>query len=344
MNRSVAPSTVHSPSDTSHRWSIHVCFSRPMSRERMELLAEVRFYQLGSMESWMRSQTTVLSPHGSPGFSMAGVPPARPTVAHTGSPGRRVLYQPAPHSPAPPPRAAAAVTATTPGTMRTPHPIRAAFMEAAAASPAPGGGPAYSIPCSSAVVQAPPYAHKHAATHAPTGGEQTAGASAAPSKWTSKYLVSNDGLRDAANTLMELAFIGPHRSLHAGKLAFIGPHRSLYAGKVSLRISAGACRHERPSSLLAGAPSGEAARGRPELVAVRSTAGWSFDLALKPGSTEEELFNKYHISEFVQDNWFVLGAVLKDQFGVVMEEDTGVRPACAACRRCTLAVTLTKVF
>jgi hypothetical protein len=46
----------------------------------------------------------------------------------------------------------------------------------------------------------------------------------------------------------------------------------------------------------------------------------------------------------VQDNWFVLGAVLKDQFGIVMEEDTGARPSCAACRRCTLAVTLTKVF
>ena len=45
-----------------------------------------------------------------------------------------------------------------------------------------------------------------------------------------------------------------------------------------------------------------------------------------------------------QDNWFVLGAILKDQFGVVLEEDPAGRPTCAACRRTCLAVTLNKIF
>jgi hypothetical protein len=38
------------------------------------------------------------------------------------------------------------------------------------------------------------------------------------------------------------------------------------------------------------------------------------------------LFQKYSVAEYVQDNWFVLSAILKDQYGVVMEED------CCACR------------
>ena len=30
-------------------------------------------------------------------------------------------------------------------------------------------------------------------------------------KWTSKYLNTNEGLRDIVNTLLELAFLPPHR-------------------------------------------------------------------------------------------------------------------------------------
>ena len=53
------------------------------------------------------------------------------------------------------------------------------------------------------------------------------------------------------------------------------------------------------------------------------------------------------MNRFPQDNWFVLVAVLKDQFGVVLEEEGGPappRPSCAACRRNHLAVTLHKIF
>ncbi len=43
----------------------------------------------------------------------------------------------------------------------------------------------------------------------------------------------------------------------------------------------------------------------------------------------------------------MLGAILKDQFGVVLEEDVADpahRPPCPACRRTNLAVTLTKIY
>jgi hypothetical protein len=122
-------------------------------------------------------------------------------------------------------------------------------------------------------------------------------------------------------------------------------HLRLSASQVSLRISS-ECRHDRASSLLPLPPAGASARGRPELVSVKSTSGWSFELQLKPGTTDSELFDKYNICGAVQDNWFVLGAVLKDQFGVQIEEDNSARPSCLACRRSHLALTLTltKVF
>ena len=40
----------------------------------------------------------------------------------------------------------------------------------------------------------------------------------AEAKWTAKYMRSNDEVREVVNTLMELAFIAPHPSLHAGKV------------------------------------------------------------------------------------------------------------------------------
>eukprot|EP00878_Enallax_costatus_P006504 GHUV01006819.1.p2 GENE.GHUV01006819.1~~GHUV01006819.1.p2 ORF type:complete len:141 (+),score=11.05 GHUV01006819.1:284-706(+) len=46
----------------------------------------------------------------------------------------------------------------------------------------------------------------------------------------------------------------------------------------------------------------------------------------------------------VQDNFFVLTAVLKDQYGVLMEEDNTARPKCVACRRNNITVTLHKVL
>lgn len=44
----------------------------------------------------------------------------------------------------------------------------------------------------------------------------------------------------------------------------------------------------------------------------------------------------------MQDNFFVLTAVMKDQYGVMMEEDNSNRPKCVACKRNHVAVTLQK--
>lgn len=78
-------------------------------------------------------------------------------------------------------------------------------------------------------------------------------------------------------------------------------------------------------------------------VDVAGALGWRFAFTLRP-SSDPLLWDKYSISSAVQDNWFVLGAVLKDQFGVVLEEDTSARPTCAACRRTNLAVSLIKIY
>ena len=81
-----------------------------------------------------------------------------------------------------------------------------------------------------------------------------------------------------------------------------------------------------------------------QVVSAKSASGWSFNLDLKPGSSDPDLARKYYIGEVVQENWFVLCAVLKDQFGVLMEEQGGERPSCLACKRTNLAITLNKIF
>ena len=54
-------------------------------------------------------------------------------------------------------------------------------------------------------------------------------------KWTTKYLRSNQKLQEVVTTLLELAFLPPHRSLHAGKVQI---------------AFAAECSHERLPSLL----------------------------------------------------------------------------------------------
>jgi hypothetical protein len=56
-------------------------------------------------------------------------------------------------------------------------------------------------------------------------------------KWTTKYLRSNQRLQEVVTTLLELAFLPPHRSLHAGKVQV---------------TFAAECSHERLPSLLIG--------------------------------------------------------------------------------------------
>lgn len=63
------------------------------------------------------------------------------------------------------------------------------------------------------------------------GGPQEGG------KWTAKYLRQHDDLRRVADTLMELAFLPPHKALHVGKV-----HISITS----------TCDHDSAGSLVGG--------------------------------------------------------------------------------------------
>ncbi|GLC47961.1 hypothetical protein PLESTB_000044100 [Pleodorina starrii] len=145
--------------------------------------------------------------------------------------------------------------------------------------------------------------------------------------WTSKYLRGNEPLRELVNTLLELAFLAPHKALNLGK--------------VHISISV-ACGHSAEGSLVGNKE--EHMRFKLLEVRVKGAMGWTFDLTLRP-SSEAVLWDKYGgVAAAVQDNWFVLGAILKDQFGVLMEEDCAARPACMACRRTCLSIILNKIY
>ena len=54
------------------------------------------------------------------------------------------------------------------------------------------------------------------------------------------------------------------------------------------------------------------------------------------------LYQKYNVCEYVQDNWFVLSAILKDQYGICMEEDHCCCKGSLLTRRHNLHITLSK--
>ena len=55
------------------------------------------------------------------------------------------------------------------------------------------------------------------------------------------------------------------------------------------------------------------------------------------------LYQKYNVAEYVQDNWFVLSAILKDQYGIIMEEDCCCsRHTSILARRHNMNITLSK--
>eukprot|EP00798_Chlamydomonas_sp_ICE-L_P029385 gene29385-5738_t len=174
--------------------------------------------------------------------------------------------------------------------------IRQVFLQATQAGPSANASPAYSLP------------------HQPDSD-----------KWTTKYLSTNDELRNVVDTLLELAFVHPHSSMHAGKTC--------------VTISS-ACNHDQAASLLGGMR--EQMKNKIQVVKSTGAAGWSFEFPIRPGG-DPTLFEKYNIVEYVQDNWFVLLAILKDQFGVLLEEEVRKRPDCVACRRTNMAVLLTKI-
>ncbi|GFH05557.1 uncharacterized protein HaLaN_00037 [Haematococcus lacustris] len=96
------------------------------------------------------------------------------------------------------------------------------------------------------------------------------------------------------------------------ELAYSAPHAALQAGKVSVSVDPGPCEHNKPGSLVGGSQA--QLRSKHQVVTVRNTStGWSMQFDMRPGC-DLSLFEKYSIADFVQDNWFMLTAVLKDQF------------------------------
>jgi hypothetical protein len=130
-----------------------------------------------------------------------------------------------------------------------------------------------------------------------------------------------------------------------------------------------------------GGGGGSDARGRLQVLSVKSSAGWAFELALRPGG-DADLYERYSIAEYLQvtrlfgylralraavwasraqnqqttqhphphrlkmikDNLYVLAAALRDEHVIALEEDASARPSCAACRRACFAVTLERRY
>lgn len=45
-----------------------------------------------------------------------------------------------------------------------------------------------------------------------------------------------------------------------------------------------------------------------------------------------------------QDNWFMVTAVLKEQYGIHLEEDLSSRPSCLACRRNNISLNMQRIY
>lgn len=133
-------------------------------------------------------------------------------------------------------------------------------------------------------------------------------------RWTSKYLRSNPKIRGVVDTILELAFMPPNRALNVGKV----------------HVSIVSC------------PEGEAYLSNKCLVVkVSGALGWSFEFTVRP-TCDYCLYQKYNIAEYVQDNWFVLSAILKDQYGVCLEETCCSRHSSILSRRHSMHIALYK--
>ncbi|GBF88347.1 hypothetical protein Rsub_01059 [Raphidocelis subcapitata] len=312
------------------------------ARTRGRATRSRRYYQLTGFEAWLRAQD-IASPPASDGA-------ASPASAAYGSP-----LSAGPASPFSGYAAAAAAAAfARPSLLGVPPPPpRASVWEGSPLLPA-GGRPSSalasfggggSVPASAPPMRSSSYLPPSLGGPAPLARASSASAAlpdpAAPAskfvpqplesnafKWTAKYLQTNERMRGVVTTLLELAYLAPHRALHTGK--------------VSITI-ASECTHDRMTALL-GAPSGgDGLRDKLQVVSVKGSSGWAFEMALRP-SSELALFDKFSIAEFVQDNWFVLAAILKDEYGIIAEEDASNKPTCAACRRSNVSLTLEKHF
>lgn len=106
------------------------------------------------------------------------------------------------------------------------------------------------------------------------------------------------------------------------------PNRALTMGRVHV-------------SIVAAPENGAYLSNKSLAVKVTGALGWSFEFTVRP-TCDYCLFQKYNVAEYVQDNWFVLSAILKDQYGVCMEEACCGRHASVLARRQSMHIALSK--
>eukprot|EP00877_Chromochloris_zofingiensis_P013558 jgi/Chrzof1/8456/Cz03g11080.t1 len=303
------------------------CLLPKGAEERRELLQEIRYYQLAGMEAWLRTQELLGE---KPEYNYLNSPTSVLTT-----PGRSSMLSMDPFPLTNTPTAAESAFSRTSLTCFSPS--AASLMMTGGAAPA---NLATARPSSPYLTQRtsfneaiPQVRTSMVEQHMPTAARESIASrqlsttlSVDEFKWTSKYLKTNEKLRECVNTLLELAYLPPHKSLHAGKV------------HISISVE---CDHDRITSLIGN--SSDHLRNRYQVIQVKGAMGWSFECTLRP-SSDLALFEKYNLADYMQDNWFVLSAVLKDQYAIVLEEDTSVRPTCAACRRSNLAFTMQKYY
>lgn len=303
------------------------CLLPRTNEEKRELLQEVRYYQLSTMESWVRSQEVTTH--------LVDPPPLNPVMTSPGTESRpqdpfstpsrsSMTSMSRPPSCTPSPR----VSTIQPQECRCPS-YRVSQSPLAGPLCSPQFSPTHTVAAgpfrpieASCAVFSPARRFSRDHGQAPQVQEDF--------KWTAKYIKNNERLRDVVATLLELVHLPPHKSLHAGKTW------------VSLRVP---CDHQPDNNSTTkrhGVTAPGSDRLRSQTLQVRGSMGWTFEFSIQL-SSDPQLSEKYDIAEFIQDNWFVMTAVLKDQYGLALEEDSSARPACATCRRNNLTISVHRI-
>ncbi|MEW5304177.1 MAG: hypothetical protein WDW36_006808 [Sanguina aurantia] len=212
--------------------------------------------------------------------------------------------------------------------------VRSVFMQATGPSLALAHTAAYSLPPDAGSFRRSSPARQ--LTGSSDGGGGGAGATAAAAtgqvpgadgNWTSKYL-RNDGLRACVNTLLALAYLPPHASLHGGKTHVSiavacdhvrpgvhgGGHASTSAGHGPAGPATAGGSGGGGGSTGSGFPTGRYASGvgggshvpgasseeqlrrKHQVVRVKGAGGgWSFEFGIGPNS-DQGLFDQYQIA------------------------------------------------
>ncbi|WIA08123.1 hypothetical protein OEZ85_007581 [Tetradesmus obliquus] len=269
--------------------------------ERRELLQEARYYQLAGMEAWVRTQDVLgeaaLRPQSPDPYSSSNAALSLNLIPAVGSPGTTQQHM---SLSAPGGTAGYAGYSTF---SAGPEP---------AASYAPAAG---SLSMRNSFLNGANQDLLAAGTAAAAGIRFSSISPASPAGYTSRS--------SAAASPEPTAAFSVFGTDTTSSLAY-SP-----LGKTTVSISS-ECDHDRISGLVGLASGSSDNRFRYQVVRVKSSVGWSFEFSLRP-SSDLALYDKYNIAEYVQDNWFVLAACLKDMYGVIMEEDSSAKPNNGAC-------------